>query len=343
MKGLTNDVIVILLSKTFYQKSLSNAYFFTRLVKRFKKFGGLIMNKISVIGSINVDTILRIPRLPLPGETLGMFDQSNAGGGKGANQVIAAARSGAITTFIGKVGQDQNGEFMLNGMSEDGIKTEFIAKSSEVKTGQAYILLDKEGENSILLYGGANNEITDANVDAASSIIQESDFIIGQLESNVSSTILAFKKARETNVITILNPAPAKEKISEELLSLTDVIIPNETESEIITGIKVEDEDSQIMAAKKMLALGVKVVIITLGSKGAFYYTANSFGTVPAFKVEAVDTTAAGDTFIGAMTSRLKTDFSNLEEAIKFGNKASSLTVQTLGAQPSIPYLKDIE
>ncbi|MHC9533514.1 ribokinase [Dellaglioa sp. L3N] len=301
------------------------------------------MNKITVIGSINVDTILRIPRLPLPGETLGMFDQSNAGGGKGANQVIAAARSGAKTTFIGKVGQDQNGDFMLNNMDEDGILTEFIVKSSEVKTGQAYILLDQEGENSILLYAGANNKITDTDVKAAYLPIRESDFIVGQLESNVSATILAFEEARKFNVITILNPAPAKEKISAELLSLTDVIVPNETESEIITGIKVEDEESQIQAAKKMLELGVKIVVITLGSKGAFYYTSTGFGMVPAFKVKAVDTTAAGDTFIGAMISKLSPDFSNLEEAIRFGNKASSLTVQKLGAQPSIPYLKDIE
>ena len=210
-------------------------------------------------------------------------------------------------------------------------------------TGQAYIMVDDLGQNSIMIHAGANNAFTPEHVQAHQAIIEKSDFIIAQFESHLASTIQAFEIAKKAGVKTILNPAPAMEKVPEELLQLTDIIIPNETETEILTGIKITDEASMQKAAQKLHDLGIEGVIITVGSKGAYYDVHGESGIVPAFKVEAKDTTAAGDTFIGALSTVLKKDLSNLRAAISYGNQASSLTVQRFGAQPSIPYLNEMK
>ncbi|WP_057769247.1 ribokinase [Lactobacillus selangorensis] len=299
-------------------------------------------NKVTVLGSLNVDTILQIPRLPKPGETLPMSDQSFAGGGKGANQAIAAARAGADTAFIGKIGTDENGQFMADALQQSAVTIDDISTSTTAKTGQAFILLDENGQNSILVYGGANQQLNVEDVAAAQGTIAASDFLIAQFETPQATTLAAFKRAKAAGVVTILNPAPAKTEVDPELIRLSDLIVPNETESETITGIKVVDGPSMFQAAEKMRDMGAQAVIITVGSKGAYYDTPAGTGFVPAFQVNAVDTTAAGDTFIGALSSQLKQDLSNLNEAIVFANRASSVTVQQLGAQPSIPTLTEI-
>lgn len=301
-------------------------------------------NRVTVIGSLNVDTILEIPRLPKPGETLAMHNQSFAGGGKGANQGIAAGRAGADTYFIGKVGDDENGKFMVNSMTESGINVDQITVTKDAKTGQAFILLDDEGQNSILVYGGANQELTATDVDNAKDTIAQSDFIITQFETPLDVAEAAFKAAKANDVVTILNPAPAREAIPASLLAVSDLVVPNETECQTLTGVEITDEASMIKGAEKLHAMGAKCVIITVGSKGAFYHTADgNTGFVDAFKVKAVDTTAAGDTFIGALSSQLNKDLSNLPDAIRFANRASSITVQRMGAHPSIPTLAEIE
>ena len=183
---------------------------------------------------------------------------------------------------------------------------------------------------------------TPADVEAHRDIIETSDFVVAQFESAVDSTVEAFKIAQAAGVRTILNPAPAMEKVPAELLAVTDMIVPNETETETLTGIAITDEASMLKASAALHALGISAVIITIGSKGAFYDIDGRHGIVPAFKVEAVDTTSAGDTFIGAMSSVLNKDFSNLEDAIRYGNRASSIAVQRFGAQPSIPYKNEI-
>lgn len=298
------------------------------------------MNKVTVLGSLNVDTILKINRLPKPGETMQMNSKQNAGGGKGANQAIAAARCGAKTSFIGKIGNDANGAMMLELLKEAEIDTDAITYSAS-GTGQAFILLQESGENSILVYGGANQELSLEDIDQAQAKIAASDFLITQFETPLAGGEYAFKLAKKAGVKTILNPAPAKQ-VPPEMLSLTDLITPNETEAQALTGIEVKDEVSCQQAAQKLQALGVKNVIITLGSKGAFYQTKTTHDFVPAFKVQAVDTTAAGDTFLGSLSSQLDTDFTNIEAAIRFANKASSLAVQKLGAIPSIPTYAEI-
>ncbi|MEI5991682.1 ribokinase [Enterococcus crotali] len=300
------------------------------------------MNKVTIIGSINSDTTLRMKYLPKPGETLHTTELFTSGGGKGANQAIAAKRSGAQTAFIGAVGGDDTGKRMLTLLEKESIDISGIEVIDNQSTGSAYILLDSFGENSIIIHSGANNSITNAQVNDYQHLIEASDFIIAQFESTLDSTIQAFKLAKQTGVKTILNPAPAFEHIPSELLAHTDLIVPNESEVEILTGIKITSEQSMKDAASSFHDLGIESVVITLGSKGAFYDVKGKNGIIPALQVKAVDTTAAGDTFIGAMASVLQKDFSNLEEAIKYGTRAAALTVQRFGAQPSIPYSNEL-
>lgn len=300
------------------------------------------MNKVTVLGSLNVDSILRFKRFPKPGETLPLTGKSVAGGGKGANQAIAAARAGAQTTFIGKVGQDQEGTFMVQQLTESGVDDRFVQHSDAAATGSAFILLDASSENRILIDGGTNQLVTAEDVEQAQSVIADSTFLIAQFETPIAATQRGFELARAAKQKTILNPAPATDAVPAELLAVTDLIVPNETETETLTGVHITDEASMVAGAQKLQALGVANVIITVGSKGAFWMRDGEHGFVPAFKVDAVDTTAAGDTFIGALSSVLQPDFSNLAEAVRFANRASSLAVQKLGAQPSIPTQAEI-
>ncbi|MCS8604091.1 ribokinase [Lactiplantibacillus pentosus] len=300
------------------------------------------MNKVTVLGSLNVDSILRFKRFPKSGETLPLTGKSVAGGGKGANQAIAAARAGAQTTFIGKVGQDQEGTFMVQQLTESGVDDRFVQHSDAAATGSAFILLDASSENRILIDGGTNQLVTAEDVEQAQSVIADSTFLIAQFETPIAATQRGFELARAAKQKTILNPAPATDAVPAELLAVTDLIVPNETETETLTGVHITDEASMVAGAQKLQALGVANVIITVGSKGAFWMRGGEHGFVPAFKVDAVDTTAAGDTFIGALSSVLQPDFSNLAEAVRFANRASSLAVQKLGAQPSIPTQAEI-
>lgn len=304
------------------------------------------MNKIVVLGSINVDTILNISHLPKPGETMHMQDRSTAGGGKGANQALAAVRAGAETAFISKIGKDHAADFMMDTFKKDGLNLDHVTYSETEGTGKAYILLQDGGQNSIIVYGGANADVMPADIDAAEDVIKDADCIIAQFEVPIPAIVEAFKIAKKNNVLTFLNPAPApsRREIPDELLNLTDIIAPNETEAEIITGVHVDDDASMQKAADAMHDMGIQTVLITVGSKGSFYSLASGkSGFVKAFKVNAIDTTAAGDTFVGAMMAKLDRDLSNIEEAMTYANKSSSLTVQTMGAQNSIPYAKQVE
>lgn len=301
------------------------------------------MNKVTVLGSLNVDSILRFKRFPKPGETLPLTGKSVAGGGKGANQAIAAARAGAQTTFIGKVGTDQEGAFMVQQLTNSGVNDQYVQHSNVASTGSAFILLDSSSENRILIDGGTNQQVTAEDVERAQPAISASTFLIAQFETPIAATIRGFELAQAAGQKTILNPAPATTTVPAELLATTDLIVPNETETETLTGVHITDEQSMIQGAQKLQALGVANVIITVGSKVAFWMRGAEHGFVPAYKVEAVDTTAAGDTFIGALSSVLMPDFSNLAAAVRFANRASSIAVQKLGAQPSIPTKEAIE
>lgn len=293
-------------------------------------------SKVVVLGSINVDTTYHVERFPQPGETISAKSKSSAPGGKGANQAVAAVRSGAKTSFIGAVGSDNEGQYMLEALKENGIDTHHIMVDKYHGTGTAAVTLDAEGQNDIMIYGGANQAMTTDVLDGIDDVLDDADFLISQFETPQAVTLAAFKMAKEQGVTTILNPAPAHD-IIPELLKYTDVIAPNESECALLTGIEIADEDSMLASAEYFQSRGVKHLLITLGSKGVFYATPNGHGLVPAFKVKAVDTTAAGDTFIGALSSQLKDDLSNVADALVYAQRASSLTVQQMGAMPSIP------
>lgn len=299
-------------------------------------------NKVVILGSTNVDQFLTVERYAQPGETLHVEEAQKAfGGGKGANQAIATARMQADTTFITKIGTDGVADFILEDFKVAHIDTSYIIKTAEAKTGQAFITVNAEGQNTIYVYGGANMTMTPEDVINAKDAIINADFVVAQLEVPIPAIISAFEIAKAHGVTTVLNPAPAKA-LPNELLSLIDIIVPNETEAELLSGIKVTNEQSMKDNANYFLSIGIKTVLITLGKQGTYFATKNQSQHIGAYKVNAIDTTAAGDTFIGAFVSRLNKSQDNLADAIDFGNKASSLTVQKHGAQASIPLLEEV-
>ena len=300
-------------------------------------------NHVTIVGSLNVDTTMKVKRMPLPGETIAALSKTNAAGGKGANQAVAAARSGAETAFVGQVGDDAGGKMMINDLNDNNVDTTGIHVDDQAGTGSAAILLDESGQNSILVYGGANQQLSVKEVEDARDQIAAADFVIAQFETPIEATIEAFKIAKKKGAITILNPAPAIEKIPAELLKHTDLITPNETESAKITGIEIKSDADLVANAQKLHDLGVKNVVITYGDKGAYISSPDIQKLVSPFKVDAIDTTGAGDTFIGFLAGNLKKDLSNLEEAAKIASRASSIAVQRLGAQPSIPTAKEVQ
>lgn len=299
-------------------------------------------NKVVILGSTNVDQFLTVERYAQPGETLHVEEAQKAfGGGKGANQAIATARMQADTTFITKIGTDGVADFILEDFKVAHIDTSYIIKTAEAKTGQAFITVNAEGQNTIYVYGGANMTMTPEDVINAKDAIINADFVVAQLEVPIPAIISAFEIAKAHGVTTVLNPTPAKA-LPNELLSLIDIIVPNETEAELLSGIKVTNEQSMKDNANYFLSIGIKTVLITLGKQGTYFATKNQSQHIEAYKVNAIDTTAAGDTFIGAFVSRLNKSQDNLADAIDFGNKASSLTVQKHGAQASIPLLEEV-
>lgn len=302
------------------------------------------MNKVCVLGSINMDLVIKVNEMPKEGETILSESFEKIAGGKGANQAVAARRCGNIVSMIGKIGKDDNGKILKGLLEEDSIDTNLIFEDENEPTGMAVITVNKNGNNSITVISGSNMTLNKDEIEKSKEIIENSDILISQFEVPEEVILEAFKIAKENNKITILNPAPAK-KIDEELLKYTDIIIPNETEAELLTGIKVNDLESAKLAANGLLEKGVKFVIVTLGSKGAAVISKEDGQIVEAYKVKAIDTTAAGDSFIGGLSSKLDIEnlsFENLLKAVKFANKVSSITVQRKGAQPSIARLEEV-
>lgn len=302
------------------------------------------MNKVCVLGSINMDLVIKVKDMPQEGETILSKGFEKIPGGKGANQAVAAARCGNNVSMIGRIGSDSDGRYLKGLLEREGIDTTHILEDKENSTGMAMITVNDKGNNSIVVIAGANMQISQMNIEDAKNVIADSDILISQFETPISLTLESFKIAKENGKITILNPAPAT-KIDDELLKYVDIIIPNETEAELLTGVKVETLEDAKEAGKVFLNKGVKYAVITLGSNGAAVIENENACIVPAFKVEAVDTTAAGDSFIGGLSAKLDTSnmtFENLLKAVKFGNKVSSITVQRKGAQPSIATLQEV-
>ena len=255
-------------------------------------------NKVVIVGSTNVDKFINVTRFPKPGETLHIDQaQREFGGGKGANQAIAAGRLEAETTFVTKVGKEGNADFIIEDFKEASINTEYILTADNEETGQAFITVSEDGQNTILVYGGANMTLSAKDVMAAEQPITEADFVVAQLEIPIEAIEQAFKIAKANGVTTVLNPAPAID-LPKSLLTLTDIIIPNETEAELLSGISITNQDNMKETVEYFFKLGISTILITLGEQGTYYATENESNIVPSYKVEAIDTTAAGDTFI---------------------------------------------
>ncbi|WAX70798.1 ribokinase [Gallibacterium anatis] len=293
------------------------------------------MQKLTVLGSINADHVIQVPHFPQPGETLSGQNYHIVYGGKGANQAVAAARLGAKVDFIACIGEDKIGLEMKQAFQKDGINTDSIATIQGETTGIAMIQVADSGENSIVISAGANAHLTTDIVDKFKQKILDTDALLMQLETPLDAIIYATKIAKQAGKHTVLNPAPAKA-LPDELLAQLTMITPNETETELLTGVKVVDEQSAAQAAAVFHQKGVAIVLITLGAKGVFISHNALQKIIPGFRVQAKDTTAAGDTFNGALVTALL-EQKSLEEAIQFAHAAAAISVTRFGAQTSIP------
>ncbi|MCM7279489.1 ribokinase [Enterobacter bugandensis] len=294
-----------------------------------------------VLGSINADHILNLETFPTPGETVTGNQYQVAFGGKGANQAVAAGRSGANIAFIACTGDDDTGERVRKQLASDNINIAPVSVVEGESTGVALIFVNAEGENVIGIHAGANAALTTERVEAQRGIIAGAEALLMQLESPVESVLTAAKIAHENHTTVVLNPAPARV-LSDELLALVDIITPNETEAEKLTGIRVENDNDAARAAKVLHAKGIGTVIITLGSRGVWASVNGEGRRVPGFKVKAIDTIAAGDTFNGALVTALL-EGKAMDDAIRFAHAAAAIAVTRKGAQPSVPWRKEID
>lgn len=290
---------------------------------------------ITVVGSINFDMICRVKSLPQKGETLLAEAYSTAFGGKGANQAVAAARLGADVAMVGAVGGDEHGTRLLENLRHNGIAVESVL-TVDGPSGIAMIAIDSRGDNTILVYPGANGTISPERVSACSALFDQSSCLMLQLEIPMESVLFSAEAAWRAGARVILNPAPAAP-IPDELFRYCSLITPNETELAVLSG-----KDDYRQGARELLQRGAGAVAVTLGGEGCYYLDAGQELTVPAFSVAAVDATAAGDTFNGALAVML-TEGRPLQEALAFANAAGALSVQKLGAQPSVPTRSEVE
>ena len=297
------------------------------------------MKNIIVVGSANTDMVVKSGKLPLPGETLlgGSFFMN--AGGKGANQAVAAARLGGNVTLVAKVGNDIFGKQTIEGLQKENINIDYVFVDETAPSGTALIMVDDEGENCIVVAPGANGNLLPADVEKV-KIIADAEIILMQLEIPVLTIEAVLKLAKQNHQRVIINPAPA-QKLDNELLDGLFLITPNETEVFSLIGIIVDDQASASVAATLLLGKGVQNVAITMGSRGAYFQNEITSFMTPAPMVKAMDTTAAGDTFSGALAVAI-TENMDWENAIKFAVEAASVSVTRIGAQSSLPYRNEI-
>ncbi|MEB3754774.1 ribokinase [Acinetobacter sp. MD2(2019)] len=297
--------------------------------------------KLVVLGSINADHILTLEHFPHPGQTLSGRDYQIAFGGKGANQAVAAGRSGADIRFIACVGEDDIGQRMIEQFNKDRIDTQAVSPVQGQSTGVALIFVNAVAENCIGIFAGANACLSTDYVQQHANLIRSSNALLLQLETPLESIIEAAEIAQNSGVKVILNPAPARE-LPEALLRLVDIITPNETEALSLTGVIIHDEKDAAEAACILHSKGIKTVVITMGSRGVWLSESGQGQLVAGFKVNAVDTIAAGDTFNGAFVTALLEGKTALDAA-RFANAAAAIAVTRSGGQPSVPWREEID
>lgn len=296
---------------------------------------------VVVVGSLNMDLIVRAPRLPVGGETLAGHDFSTAPGGKGANQAVAAARLGARVAMVGCVGDDAYGSELRDGLLAEGIDCSAMDVAGGVPSGIASILVDDAGQNAIVIVAGGNGEMSPARVERHQALLANAEVVIAQLEVPAATVEATLSRAHALGRTVILNPAPAVGPLPAHWYGMVDYLIPNESEAALLTGLPVDSPETALRAAQRLLEAGARRVLITLGRQGVLYADAERHLHVPVAPVVAVDTTAAGDTFVGGFAAGLAEGMS-LEAAIALGQQAAALAVTRLGAQPSIPYRHEL-
>ena len=296
---------------------------------------------VLVIGSSNTDLIIKVARIPKPGETILGGEFARAAGGKGANQAVSAARAGGAVTFIARVGCDANGEQAMAGFAAEGIDVKRVIRDAKFPSGVALILVDQDGENSIAVASGANDRLNPADVRRAKRALRRARILLLQLETPLPTVAAAIELAAACGVQVVLNPAPARP-LPAQLLKCVYLLTPNQSEAELLTGVTVDDEVAAAKAADQLLARGVKNVIITMGLHGAFVAGKDLRQMIPGFKVKAVDATGAGDVFNGTLAVALAQGQSLLEAA-RFACASAAISVTRFGAQPSAPWRKEIQ
>jgi len=294
-----------------------------------------------VVGSLNIDLVMRTPRLPEPGETLAGHDFRALPGGKGANQAVACARMGGRVVMVGQVGADPYGASLRQGLDRDGIGTALVRQAPAAETGVAVILVEDNGQNRILLAPGANGALRPEDLEEAAGTIRDAALLITQLEVPLPVVARAIAIAHEAGVPVLLNPAPGAA-LPDELLAQVDILVPNETEAGLLCGMPVGDPASAFRAGRELQRRGVGWVLVTLGARGVAVLDEAGERHFPACAVQALDTTAAGDTFIGALASAL-VEGQSLDAAVALGQRASALCVTRAGAQPSIPFRHELQ
>lgn len=291
--------------------------------------------RIVVVGSLNMDLVTRTPRIPVPGETIIGHEFFNAPGGKGANQAVAAARLGAKVSMVGRVGKDDYGNALLSTLAADGVDCSFVFTDEDTATGIASILVDDAGQNSIVVAPGANARLQPKDVDRVEEVIARADVLLLQLEIPLETVIRAAELARFHTVPVVLNPAPARPDLGS-LLPLVDILIPNESEAALLTGLPVGMKIETTAVINALRKTGIDVSILTLGAEGALLVEKTDTEQIPAFPIHPVDTTAAGDAFVGGFAVAFA-EKKPLPEAVRWGNAAGGLAATKLGAQPSLP------
>ncbi len=296
---------------------------------------------ITVVGSLNMDLVINTDVIPRPGETVLGTDFHRIPGGKGGNQAAAAARLDAKVVMIGAVGQDDMGVELIRSLESDGVKTDFINRTEGVSTGIAAIVVEKSGDNAITVVSGANFTITEQRIEEVQDVIGQSNILLAQLEIPLPTVEKALLIARRAGCLNILNPAPAKI-LSKEILANIDILTPNEIELELLSGRSTKTMEEILNAGNCLLDKGVRELVVTLGPRGCVRINREGMKHFPAREVAAVDTTAAGDCFNGALAVALSEE-KEMDDAIQFAISASALSITKLGAQTSLPYRKEID
>jgi ribokinase len=299
------------------------------------------MADIIVVGSLNMDLVIKADRMPLPGETIPGYDFQTIPGGKGANQAVAAARMGSRVAMAGRVGDDQFGSALVENLGQHGVDASPVRVDSNAATGIALIIVDEMGENSIVVAGGANLCMSPQDIDSLAGVWSQAKLLVLQFEVPMETVSYAMAMAAQHGLGVILNPAPARA-VSPQLLSQADYLVPNEIEASMLTGVEVRDLTSAEEAARRLLGFGVQAVVVTLGENGALAVTEKQSFHVPAWQVEPVDTTAAGDAFNGGLATALLQGFT-LKDAVRYATCAGTLAATKFGAQTSLPSAEEVQ